>query len=97
MAATAFYLNDVGNRIRIDCGEPVTGATSITLLVKKPSATTTTWTGLVVEDTTKIVYVVKAGDLNEVGTYICQPRLTLPGGFTGRGKTFSFTVLDEFT
>lgn len=96
MGATAFCKNSVGNRLRVDCGCTVTGATGIVLYVRKPSGVEETWTGLTIEGTTRVVYVTQTDDLDEVGSYLCQPFMTLPGGFSGRGRTFVLPVLDYF-
>lgn len=96
MPAVAFYKNSVGNRLIIECGCTVTGATGIVLYVRKPSGVEQTWTGLTVNGTTRVAYVTQTGNLDETGVYSCQPFMTLPGGFVGRGRTFSFPVLDYF-
>lgn len=94
MTAETVYKNTVGTVLVVDCGEVITGATDIKLLVMKPDETEVEWNA-VIDGETKIRYIVKSGDLDQVGLYKVQASLTL-GSWSGRGNTASFRVEDNF-
>ena len=92
MSYDFMYQTDIGTVVNIsilenDSGAAVvvTGATSITIEVQKPSGATASWTSTVGTDTTSIEHTIVAGDLTEQGYYKLRPKFTL-GGWSGRGR-----------
>lgn len=88
------YVDDVGTVILVNCGSAVTGATGISMKVKKPDGTEVSWTATVY-GTDYITYTTIAGDLDQSGEYTLQASLTV-GGWTGLGESASFTVYEEY-
>jgi len=77
-------------------GLDLTTVTAVTLNVRKPSGTESTWTGAIQSATaaTLIVsFVYLPGHLDEVGDYRTKPVLAVPGGSVNC-KAFSFSVKD---
>ena len=88
------YLKDtIGLTIYIETSKTITGATSITLNVRKPSGIDVEWTGAVVYGTTQLKYLTLSGDLDEDGWYLIYPSLTL-GDFQGDGTPDRFLIQD---
>lgn len=88
------YVNDVGTIIEIDMGENIAAATGLVLEVQKPDSTLVEWTPTLY-GTNYLRYTVITGDLNKVGKYFINPKLTI-ATWTGRGDTVSFTVSSKF-
>ena len=88
------YVGDIGTIIRIDMGAAITGAAGLTIAVKKPDATTTSWTPSIY-GTNYLEYTLIAADIAQAGIYYLQPYLEL-GGFLGKGETVNFTVYAAF-
>lgn len=90
---------DTGSEIRLtvqDGGTAVdlTGATTLTIKLKKPSGTVVSKTATVVGDATAGVIrcYTAATDLDEVGLYEIQPYLVLASGWTGHGDRVMLRV-----
>lgn len=88
------YINDIGTVIEIDMGENISTATGLVLEVQKPDLTRVEWTPIIY-GTNYLRYSVVAGDLDKVGKYLINPKLTL-STWIGRGNTISFEVLSRF-
>ena len=86
------YIGDYGTQVILNTGEDLTQATinTVSILVKKPSGSFITWVGSVLE-TTKILYELKEGDLDETGTWIIQA-IVDASIWKGKGRTSSFRV-----
>ena len=94
--ASKLYKDDLGTVFQVDVGTDVSGASALTLKVRKPKGTRVSWTGAVNGATnTQIDYTIIADDLDEVGTYKLQSHVVTPT-WTGRGETVDFTVYDLF-
>lgn len=89
--ARRIHVGTIGLQIRVEMGETITAASAYSLAVKKPSGATATWTPTI-GTSTKFYYSTIEGDLNEEGTYVLQPHLTL-GSWTGHGTPVSFSVV----
>lgn len=89
-----YYVGDVGTEIIVDTCSDISTSTVRDLLVEKPDGTRVTWHGSVYE-TTKIRYVVRAGDFDQAGEYSVQAYVEMPG-WTGKGNTVTFKVTGEF-
>lgn len=85
------HYNDIGTVFEVtikDCVSgtstvlDVSGATTLELVFKSPSGTSTTKTASLVTDGTdgKIKYTSVDGDLNEVGTWRLQAKISIGGG-----------------
>ena len=90
-----YYVGDVGTEIIVDVCADITAATKTDLLVEKPDGTIVTWVGGIYE-TTKIRYVIQAGDLDQAGEYMLQAYVEI-SGWTGRGNTTTFRVSNNFS
>jgi len=88
------YVNEIGTQILVDTNSNIKTATTVLLQVKKPSGKVINWTGTV-SNTTIIKYTTKKGDLNEVGKYLLQAYVEMPG-YSGRGDVTSFTIYNVF-
>lgn len=84
------YPNTIGLVIDIDLGEAITGATGISIKVKKPDGSEVSWVPTI-SGTQILRYVTVSGDLSLAGNYILQPLLTI-GSWTGRAIPVSFSV-----
>lgn len=86
--ATQIHVNDVGTVFELvlkdECNKLVdlSAATALQILFTKPSKSTLTKTAVLTNDGTdgKINYVAIAGDLDEVGSWQVQGRVTTAGG-----------------
>ena len=89
------YKSDIGTIIQLNTGATITGATGISIEVKKPSGATASWTAVVSTDAMSVEHTIGALDLDEAGDYILQAKLTLGGG-TWRGASVKMEVKDIF-
>ncbi len=91
------YQNQVNVIIRLDTGLPnLNVATSIKMMVLKPSGTTETWTATQYLDTTQITYTTVTGDLDEVGDYVFQASITFGADPATLGDPVTITVYQQF-
>lgn len=88
------YVGDVGTIILIDLQEVISAATDLSFQVKKPDKSVVVWTPSI-DGTMKLKYTILSGDLNVVGKYVIQPKLTL-GGWVGRGNSVELIVYPLF-
>ncbi len=96
MAAQKIQVEDTGTSFRILVQEDnadvdISGATSMTIFLKKPSGTTLTRSGSFVTDGTDSLmhYISVSGDIDEIGTWKLQGRVVLPQGtFKTEFKSF---------
>ena len=89
-----YYVGDIGTEIIVDTCSDITASTVAKLLVEKPDGTLVEWDGSVY-DTTKIKYVIKDGDFDQVGEYTVQSYVEI-AGWKGRGNTTTFKVTNAF-
>jgi len=88
------YKDTVGLEIVITFDESIEGATTITMQVLKPEATTAVaWTATIGADNQSITYTTVSGDLNLEGDYRINPQFTL-GSWTGKTDTVTFEVVN---
>lgn len=88
------YINDVGTKIKLYTGQDISSATIVKISYKKPNGDTGEWDGSIEEDE-YVVYIVQAGDLDQVGIWKLQAYVVLPD-WTGRGETVDMEVFDSF-
>jgi hypothetical protein len=99
------HLNDIGTSFVVtinDCvsGTPtaldVSGATTLQLIFKSPSGTSSTKTASLNTDGTdgKIKYTTVSGDLNETGTWRLQAYVVIGSG-TWRSEVDTFKVYEN--
>ena len=88
------YIGEIVTDIIIDCGSVVTGATGITLKVKKPDDTEVEWDADI-EGTNYLKHTTESGDFDQAGTYFLQASLTL-SGWIGLGETALFVINAPF-
>lgn len=91
MTESKYYVGDIGTAIIVDTGSNLTTATVTDLAVLKPGSTVEVIYNGVVFDTTKIKYIIVAGDFDVEGIYDLQAVVELPT-WQGRGETVQFTV-----
>jgi len=84
------YIGTIGFEFIVDCNSTITGATALTLEVKKPNGVTDSWTATEY-DTTHLTYTSVSGDLDQSGTYQFQAKATI-GSWEGYGDTFDLTI-----
>lgn len=89
-----YYVNDVGTKLRVDVITDVSAATVLKLKVKKPDGTTDEWDATL-EGLTYLTYIIQAGDWDQVGRYLLQAYIEMPG-WTGEGDTTSFEIYNAF-
>jgi hypothetical protein len=89
------YKPDIGTVISLNTGQVITGGTSLSIEVKKPSGATASWAGSIGADTKSVEHTIVSNDLDEAGDYILQAKLTLGGG-TFRGKSVRLPVFEIF-
>lgn len=89
------YKPDIGTVISLNTGQVITGATALTIEVKKPSGTVASWPCTIGVDTKSVEHTVVANDIDELGSYLLQSKLTLAGG-TWRGATVVLEIKDIF-
>lgn len=87
------YVDDIGTQISVDVGTTISGATEVTLEVKKSDGTAVSWDASVSGQTASVT--IESGDFDVAGIYLLQVKLTIDG-FTGKGETTSFTVYKAF-
>lgn len=92
--STKAYLNDEGTALILDVGTDITGATDVSIAVKKQSGAEESWGGEIYQNT-KIKYVVEFGDFSEAGKYLLNAKVTTASG-TWTGETTSFIVYRDF-
>jgi len=89
------YKPDIGTVISLNTGQVITGATALSIEVKKPSGALVSWAGAIGADTKSVEHTIVANDLDEAGDYVLQAKLTLGGG-TWRGASVELEVRDVF-
>lgn len=87
------YEGAVGVEILINMNMDISEATVHSMLVLK-DGTETTWSATVYQSN-YLRYVTEDGDLDDTGTYIIHPNITL-GGFSGLGDPVSFKVYEKW-
>jgi len=89
------YKLDIGTVISLNTNVVISGATALTVEVKKPTGAVVAWAATVGADTKSVEHTIAVGELDEAGDYILQAKLTLGGG-TWRGKSVQLSVLEIF-
>ncbi len=94
-------LNDIGTIFRSTIKESgvavdISAATTLTMRFRKPSGTTVNQTAVFTIDGVngQLEYVIVSGDLDEVGVWLRQPFVDLPGSpaWSGHGEETTFEV-----
>lgn len=91
------YVGDIGTRIRLDVGEDVSTATSVTIEYKKPSKVEGSWSAAVeVENNTIVYHMTALNELDEAGEWKLQAYVDL-GQWKGLSETVNMMVYKKFT
>lgn len=93
------YQNSVGVLIDLDTKiEPATlaTATSVTIAVSLPDATTGSWPATVIASTSKIRHNVVSNDFAQAGKYKLQAVLGFPGGSIVKSETVDLIIYAPF-
>lgn len=89
------YKLDIGTVVALNTGSTITGATPVSIEVKKPSGAVASWPGVVGSDTQSVEHTIIAGDLSEAGAYILQAKVTM-GQSVWYGQAVAYQVQDIF-
>jgi len=93
--SSRIYVGDIGTELSINCYSDIAAATVSDLIVQKPNKEVVRWTGSVT-NTSYVSYTLQAGDVSLKGIYKAQAYIEIDG-WSGLGKTFTFTVYAPFT
>lgn len=100
---STLYKGDVGTVISLNTGINISTATTVSIIVKKPSGgTPLTWAATIGADNMSVEHTIGTGvlglesALNEVGHYKLQAKVVMPSG-TWHGETTSIQVKDNFS
>ncbi len=91
--AGKIYVGDVGTEVILDTEEDLSTATTHNILWKSPGGSGT-WVGEVVE-TTKVRYIIQAGDWNYPGLWKFQTSIIMPN-WSGTGETAEEEIYEAF-
>lgn len=83
------FLNDIGTLIKVDVGSDVSGASTKLIKYIKPDGTEGSWDSTVA--TQYLQYITVDGDLDQIGQWEVQAKVTLVGG-TWHGEVTRFEV-----
>lgn len=88
------YVGAVGVKLIVDTGVDLSGATYVSLKVKKPDGSETEWIGSALG--TKIEYIIQQGDLDQSGFYKIQAYVEFSDGSKMYGETDGMYVYKNF-
>ena len=88
------YVGQTALRIEATCGVDITGATTHTIMYKKPSGTTGTWASdiLNAEEGSVFYEPVNNSDIDEIGTWILYMHVVFSDGREAYGEPYNFKV-----
>ena len=90
------YKTDIGTLISLNTGINISSASSVSILVKKPSGgAIVTWVSVIGSDNMSIEHTILTDELNEVGYYKLHAKVVMPSG-TWHGETATIQVKDAF-
>lgn len=92
--ADKHYKGEVGTEILVDCGCVITGASDITLKIKKPDGTKVDWDAII-DGTNFLKHTTIASDFSLPGKYYLQASLTI-SSWAGLGETTTFIIYSSF-
>ena len=88
------FVGEVGTLVYVNCGEDVSSATNVSILLSRPDGTVIEKTALPIvfkESNNYVRFSIVEGDFNQEGDYTGQVELTL-GPWTGKGSEFIIHV-----
>ena len=94
---TKTYQNAIGEEIRLNITDPITGlplttgATFTCYNVTNPDSSTTTWAAQIY-DLNNLTYLTQAGDLSQIGNYEIQTYVEWGGIVKIPGETYTLRV-----
>jgi hypothetical protein len=88
------YVGEIGTRVIVDCGQPLTTATEVSLDVLKPDGTSVVWAATV-HETNYLLHATVEGDFDIPGRYSLQSFVKTADG-EWPGNTATFVVKDRF-
>lgn len=88
---TKSYKPDIGTVVSLNTGTVITGASAVSIEVRKPSGLVETWAGVIGSDTYSVEHTIAAGNLTEAGIYILQAKVVIGSG-TWYGDSVSYEV-----
>ncbi len=91
------YLGDIGTEIETTLNTDLTGISTVSYKIIKPSGDISTLTCTIKNVLLGIIsYITISGDFNEVGVYFIQTLLVFNNGDRFLSKTESFEIFEEF-
>jgi len=95
---TNIYKHSTGIIFEVSTEIDLTTATSLALLIKKPSSKTNTWPATIYGDASLgvLTYTTVPGDLNEDGFYYLQAYAEFPSNRVLFGNSVRFKVLESY-
>lgn len=89
------FVGEIGKTFKIYAGIDLTGATSVKMIVKKPSNANVEWTASVDSNPYYATYNLASDDVDQEGDYYLSLRVVISGK-TLIGETAIFTAYDQF-
>lgn len=93
--ADKVYRDGISIDIIVNMQASVTGASTLSLLVKRPDGITVSWSGTAY-NTNYIKHTTVAGDINQAGIYKICPKLVYATGQVIYGETAELPIYDHF-
>jgi hypothetical protein len=88
------FVGDIGTRITLDCGTNISAASALSIEVRKPDGTATSWTATL-SGTDSLYFDTVADTLDQAGDWRLQAKVVIGTG-TWRGETVLLTVYPQF-
>ena len=93
------YVGQSNLRISVSTGADITGHTTVTLEIKKPAGSATSWTCTVDDASTGAIYydIPTSTTLDVAGTYLIQAKVVYTASAVSYGETISLKVWPLFS
>jgi hypothetical protein len=88
------YVGDIGTVVKLDTGQPLAGATALSIDARRPDGSAVNLTATIVE-TTKVMITTDSATFTQPGDWRLQAHVTMPTG-EWRGETVALTVYPVF-
>lgn len=92
---TSLYVGDTGTAIILDTEVNISAATAVSIEAMKPNGTIVSWPA-VISGGTAVRFDTLPNSIDMHGRWRMQAKVTMPGGETWRGGTYSIMVKPLF-
>lgn len=92
---TKVYVGDIGTLLQLDTGQPLSGATSVSIEVRKMATGVEVSLPGVVVSSTKVQVTSVADTFDVAGEWLLQAKVVLPSG-TWLGETVPLRIYPKF-